>query len=213
MIRIISIQAGRVSNFAALGREWRSAIIKKPVIGSVRVGRLGIVGDEQADGKHHGGPDKAICCFAHEHHRVMGKVIGRSLQPGAFGENFTLEGLVEDAACLGDQFGAGTALLEISQPRGPCATVGRLHECELLPKSMVELNCTGWYLRVLRDGELSAGAEMKLLQRPHPEWTITRLNGLMYGNTPDKDDLREAIGLPQLSAAWRDDFQEELERT
>ncbi len=103
--RIVSLQVGtpRVAT-TKTGRVWESAIVKGEVGGRVALSRTNLAGDEQADKRHHGGPDKAVCCYAAEHYPDWRDLLGMPMPHGAFGENFTLEGLTEDVVCIGDVF-------------------------------------------------------------------------------------------------------------
>lgn len=165
-MNIVSVNVAPVGAlFAAApaGRQVASAINKRPVAGPVAVGRLGLQGDAQADRRLHGGPDKAVYAYALEHYgfweqqrRLAGKG-DAPLQPGALGENLTVLGMLEDGCWPGDRWAVGTLLLEISEIRTPCfklnVKMGLPHAARLMDQS----GATGFYLRVLRSGIITAG--------------------------------------------------------
>ncbi|MBX7244869.1 MAG: MOSC domain-containing protein [Candidatus Sumerlaeaceae bacterium] len=207
-----SIQVGLPQERAnAAGRVLRSAIWKDPVLGPVRLTCENLEGDKQADLRYHGGPDKAVCCFPSEHFALLSEFVGQRMAGGAIGENFTFSGLTEDGVCLGDQYQIGEILVEVSQPRQPCSSLAHKWDSKSLPGRMIDLNTTGWYSRVIREGIVEAPAPAELLARPHPEWTITRLNEIMYRDKHNVELLTEALRIPQLSAAWRQDFAHRLQ--
>ena len=135
--------------------------------GPVAFTALGAAGDEQADRVNHGGPDKAILAYSAEHYREWRTELDRPELPfGAFGENVTIAGLTEADMCIGDRWWAGDVLFEVSQPRQPCWKLARRWRVKSLPAKVIQTGRTGWYLRVLADGELRAGAELELIDRP-----------------------------------------------
>jgi len=191
-------------------REWTSSIGKAPVLGRVALGATHLAGDGQADLKHHGGADKAVCCYPAAHYPVWRALLGRdetSFPPGAFGENFTVGGLAEDSVCIGDIYSAGEALVQVSQPRMPCWKMGRRWNRLELAAEMIARGQTGWYLRVLEPGEVGAGDLLTLRERPLPQWTVARINQAMYVDKADGGLAYELGRLPLLAEAWRSPFR------
>jgi MOSC domain-containing protein YiiM len=214
-MQLLSLQLGQPQERASTLRDgrdalWTSGIWKDAVSGRVALSRLGLIGDGQADRKNHGGPDKAVCCFCAEHYpkwREMLDLSDAEFPCGAFGENWTVTGLTEDAVCLGDVYAVGTARVQISQPRQPCWKLGRRWGREDLPLAVQTAGQTGYYLRVLEPGEVGAGDPLTLLDRPLPHWTVAALNHAMY---VDKANiaLADKLGaLPLLANAWRSTFR------
>ena len=202
--RIVSLQVGRPRAVVLeTGRVWDSAIVKEAVAGRIALRRTNLDGDEQADKRHHGGPDKAVCCYAAEHYPQWRDLLGLPMGHGAFGENFTLEGLTEGRVCLGDIFRAGSALVQVRQPRQPCANISRRWQRPDLPRRLEETGRTGFYLRVLREGEVGAGDVLTLQERPHPGWTLLRANALMYAPETDREQTAALWELAALSAEWK----------
>lgn len=202
---ILSIQCGRVRPFR--GPDEPSAIGKRPVAGKVRVHRLGLQGDEQADLAVHGGPDKAIHHFPHDHYAFWREAIGEHPllgDYGAFGENISTRGLTEDMVCIGDRWRLGTALVEVSQGRQPCWKLDHRFGVPV-NAGTVRARRPGWYYRVLEEGEVGAGDALALVERPWPQWTVLRVFGLLIAGDHKQDRAGlEALGeVPQLAQPWR----------
>lgn len=188
----------------AEGRDWRSAIVKTAVTGPVALGAENVAGDEQSNRKYHGGPDKAVCAYASEWLPLWNKEFGIDLPGGAFGENITLQDLTENELCVGDTLIVGSEIvLQISQPRQPCANVSKRWAIPALPRRMEETGYTGFYCRVLRTGILEAGQTVAVTDRPYPEWTLLRANQIMYAASPNAADIAVLRELPHLSAEWK----------
>lgn len=214
-MELISLQVGRPSEHVSELKDgndaaWVSGIWKAPVEGRVQLDRVNLDGDGQADLKNHGGPDKAVCCYAAAHYPTWRTALGKTEDEfpyGAFGENFTLTQLTEEGVCIGDIYTVGTARVQVSQPRTPCWKLGRRWERPGLPLEASMSGRTGWYLRVLEPGEVGAGDALALIERPLPEWTVARVNQAMYVEKDDAD-LAEALShLTLLAEAWRRPFR------
>lgn len=219
MPTIVSIQVGQATTYDYEGakdgksRQWRTAFFKSPVAGSVRFGSMGLNGDQQADRENHGGLDKAVLAYSADHYAYWRPHLHLPEMPyGGFGENLTIEGLDETAVCIGDQWQAGQVLCEVSQPRQPCWKMGRRWRLPDLPKQVIQNGKSGWYLRVLADGELTAPAEIRLVSRPRPSWTVARASRLLYHENDNVAGLQELADLPELSHAWREELLERIAR-
>ncbi len=191
-------------------RDWTSSIGKAPALGRVALGMTHLAGDGQADMKHHGGADKAVCCYPAAHYAGWRALLGRNedtFPHGAFGENFTVDGLTEGDVCVGDVYLVGGCTVQVSQPRMPCWKMGRRWGREALPGEMTGRGQTGWYLRVLQAGEVGAGDALTLRERPLPQWTIARVNQAMYVDKTDVALAYELGRLPLLAEAWRSPFR------
>ena len=214
-MNIVSLQLGRpresVSHLKdGKDAEWVSSIWRNPVNERVHLGRTDLEGNAQADLKNHGGLDKAVCCYSAEHYsgwRSLLNLTEEAFAYGAFGENFTVTQLTEDAICLGDIYTVGTATVQVSQPRMPCWKVGRRWERPDLPGEMTGTGRTGFYLRVLEEGEVGAGDALTLTERPLPDWTVARLNTALYVDKNNQVQDEELSRLPLLAEAWRRTFR------
>jgi len=219
MPTIVSIQVGQPTTYVHEGtvdgkaRRWTTAFFKTPVAGSVPVGQLGIAGDQQADQKNHGGIDKALLAYSADHYAYWRAHWNLSDIPyGGFGENLTIAGLEESSVCIGDRWRAGPVLFEVSQPRQPCWKMGRRWRIVDLPKLVIQNGRSGWYLRVLNEGDLTAGIEFELVSRLHPTWTIARASRLLYHESDNVAALEELANIPELSRAWREELLERIAR-
>ncbi len=204
-IAVLALLAGKA---VPLARGETSAIAKVSLAGSVRIGFLGIDGDEQADLSVHGGPDKALHHYPADHYARWGTLmVDHPLlnAPGAFGENVSTWGLTEDAVCIGDRFRLGTALLEISQGRQPCWKQAARMVWPALPALMVTERRSGWYYRVIEEGTAAAGDMLALVDRPLPDWSVARVFGLLIGGDHKRDPAALPVlrDMPVLFDGWR----------
>jgi MOSC domain-containing protein YiiM len=192
-----------------------SAMGKVALNGPVRIDWTGLAGDAVADPVHHGGHDKAIHVYPADHYAWWRDRIGDHPlldRAGAFGENIAVPGAVDADFCLGDRFEAGTALLEISHGRQPCAKLNhRFGRKDILP-SVVMSGRAGFYFRVLRTGEAQAGDRLRLVARPLPEWPMPRLFDILIAGGHRRDPAAVAVlaALPELAEAWRSRAREML---
>lgn len=201
-----ALLTGKVRVFGDRGEP--SAIAKALVEGPRAVGFLGIAGDEQADLSVHGGPDKAIHHYPRDHYPFWTDALGGHAllaAPGAFGENVSTRGLVENRVCLGDRYRLGSALVEISQGRQPCWKLGHRFGDARVPAIVVTTRRSGWYYRVLEEGQVAAGDALDLLDRPLPDWTVERVFALLIAGAGKRDPaaLRALAAMDALSASWR----------
>jgi MOSC domain-containing protein YiiM len=204
-VRVRSVLVGQVQ---ALGHT-QSGIAKRPVSGPQRVERLGLVGDQQADLRVHGGEDKAVHCYAWAHYPHWRGIVSDAAwldTPGAFGENLSLEGVDEHGVCVGDHWRIGSALLVVTQGRQPCFKLN-LHFGVADMASRVQSSLrAGWYLRVLEPGWLAAGDACELVDRPHPEHSVARLLALIRDRETRPEELQPVLTLP-LPPSWRRLFE------
>ena len=214
-MKLLSLQVGRPAEHVSELKDgndaaWVSGIWKSPVNRRVRLERANLDGDAQADLKNHGGPDKAVCCYAAAHYPAWRAELSKTdaeFPYGAFGENFTWSDATEESVCIGDIYTVGTARVQVSQPRMPCWKLGRRWERPGLPLEASTSGRTGWYLRVLESGEVGAGDLFTLVARPLPEWTVARVNRTMYVEKDNADLAEELSHLALLAEAWRRPFR------
>ncbi|MFG0287996.1 MAG: MOSC domain-containing protein [Rhodopirellula sp. JB044] len=205
LLRSIQIGSPRVFHDAEKQKDWTSAIIKHAIDGPVRVGLTNLDGDQQSDLVHHGGRDKAVLVFPHDHYSIWADEFPQiDWQDGAFGENLTLAGVNGADVCVGDIFELGTCVLQISQPRQPCWKLSKRWGIPKLAVRVQQTRMTGWYLRVLQEGEIEAGQKMTLTERLHPEFTIDFANEVMFAKPRRREDDRRLAACPELSDSWRE---------
>lgn len=177
--------------------------------------RTALAGDAQADLINHGGPEKAVCVYAAEHYPFWRETLNvAEFNFGAFGENFTIEGLTEAQVCIGDIFcigeGEEAARVQISQPRQPCWKLARRWQIKDLALQVQNTGKTGWYLRVLREGRVAPNAQLRLIERPHPQWTLERANQIMHHTKDDLDAAAQLAACPSLSSSWKKTLQKRV---
>jgi MOSC domain-containing protein YiiM len=207
---IVSLQVGKVGVLNWRGREIESAFSKQPIAGPVDVTGLGLTGDEQGDMVNHGGRDKAVCVYPAEHYAYWNERLGLELGPAGFGENLTVSGARETEVCIGDVYTCGHAAFEVSQPRQPCFKIAATYGIKALPAWVQQSGYTGYYLRVLAEGAIGAGEQLRLEQRPHPTLSVAEANRVMHDDKNDRAGLR-ALLVPQLSESWTKAFTKRLE--
>src|SRR5262247_1420541 len=169
---VLSVNVGRAREFDYNGRPARSAIWKSPVTGRIAVRGVNLAGDDQADRQAHGGPDKVVYAYAVEDARWWEQEFGRSLARAEFGENLTTEGIEVNDALVGERWQIGTVVLEVSEPRIPCWRLGVRMNDKLFPRHFTEALRPGAYFRVVVEGEVGAGDEIRVVERPDHGLTI-----------------------------------------
>lgn len=192
-----------------------SAIGKTGVSLPLSLGITGFAGDRQADLRHHGGADKAVHHYPAEHYaawrRELPEIPPQHFQPGAFGENLSSFGLSEENVCIGDIFRIGSARLQVSQARQPCWKLNVRFSHSGMSARVQESGRTGWYYRVLEQGEVAPDAEIQLLDRPCPEWTLALLLNYLYRDPLNGEALTRMSALSTLPASWRELARRRLE--
>lgn len=193
---VLSVNVGPVAEFRA-GRAKYSAIVKTAVDGRVAVRGVNVAGDDQADRRVHGGPDQAVYAYARESYDWWERELGRPLTHGLFGENLTLEGVEVDGALIGERWAIGSVVLEVTAPRTPCLKLQtRMGEPGFI-KRFAEGRRPGAYLRIVEEGELSAGDEVALLSRPAHDVTVAMVNEAYlfdHALIPRLAPARDALG-------------------
>lgn len=179
LLRSVNVAVPR--SFLSRGREIPTGIFKEPVAGRVRVGRLSLDGDLQADLRYHGGTDKAVYLYPSEHYPYFQERLGRELSSGFFGENFTTAGILEETTRAGDVLGIGTALFQVTTPRSPCFKLGLKAGSPRFVRTFLESGRLGFYLRVLEEGAVSAGDPIALLRSDRDAPTLADLIGKRSG--------------------------------
>lgn len=202
-MHVVSLNLGRSQILLRRGRQLSSAINRRPTDRPVRLECGGFDGDQVSDQRVHGGPDKAACVFASEHYPYFAGLLDRELGPAAFGENLTVAGLLETDVRVGDVYRVGEALVQVSQPRGPCQKLAMKHDEPRLIAWVNRSGFTGFYVRVLEPGDVRAGDGIQLVERRHERMTIAHLTAQRLADPPDPIVLRAILDIPELAAAWR----------
>lgn len=198
--RVVSVNVGRTRRFEYEERAAQSAIWKNPVTGRVAVRGVNLDGDEQADRRAHGGPDKAVYAYAIEDTRWWEQQIGRPLSYGNFGENLTTEGIDVNNALIGEHWEIGSTVLEVSEPRVPCWRLGVRMNDKLFPRRFTEALRPGSYLRIVVEGDVGAGDAIRVIERPNHTMTIRDVFRIY---TRDHAEVESLLDIPQLSESWK----------
>jgi ferredoxin-NADP reductase/MOSC domain-containing protein YiiM len=212
MATLLSVNVGLPKDVSWRGRTVHTGVWKSPVTGPVMVRRLNIDGDGQGDLAGHGGEQRAVMVYQIESYRHWQEFLGRDdLEHGAFGENFTIEGLGDDEVCIGDRYRIGEAEFEVTQPRVTCYRVGMRMEEPRLPSLLVAHHRPGFYLRVITEGRVTPGDEIVRTRRGPHALTVADVDGLLYLPGHDPERLEAAMDVPALSPGWRESFRSMLE--
>ncbi|MDT5370174.1 MAG: hypothetical protein QOC62_4605 [Mycobacterium sp.] len=208
MARLLSVNVGLPRDIEWKGRTVHTGIWKNPVSGRCRVGRLNLDGDGQGDLGGHGGEQRAAFVYQTESYRYWQEQLKRTdFVHGQFGENFTVEGLPDDAVCIGDRYQIGVALFEVTQPRVTCYRVGiRMNEPRM-PALLTSSGRPGFYFRVLQGGEVGAGDEIVKVGEANERMTVAEINALLYSPNHARVRLERALRIEALSPGWRSSFE------
>lgn len=207
---LVSVNVGTPREFEFNGHPATSAIWKAPVAGRVIARGVNLEGDDQADRKVHGGPDKAIYAYAWEDVRWWEQEIGRPFSRGEFGENLTTQGIDLGSALIGEHWQIGTALLEVSQPRIPCWKLGVRMNDPLFPHRFADAMRPGAYLRILREGDVGAGDEIRIVETPDHDMIVQDVFRIYFR---ERDQVERLLAVPQLSESWKQWAKDLLRRS
>jgi ferredoxin-NADP reductase/MOSC domain-containing protein YiiM len=208
MATLVSVNVGLPKNVAWNGRTVYTGVWKQPVTGPRMVRRLNVDGDGQGDLAGHGGENRAVLVYQLDSYRYWSNELRRDdLQPGNFGENFTVEGLPDDEVCIGDRYQIGQAVFEVSQPRVTCYRVGlRLGEPQMAAL-LVSHRRPGFYLRVIAEGQIEAGQDIVKVDSGPEQVTVAEIDALLYLPGHPRDGLERALRIPALSQGWKTSLQ------
>jgi ferredoxin-NADP reductase/MOSC domain-containing protein YiiM len=208
---LLSVNVGLPRNVPWQGKTVYTGVWKHPVDGPAMVRRLNIDGDGQGDINGHGGEQRAVLVYQIQSYRHWQEYFGRDdLTCGQFGENLTVDGLPDDEVCIGDRYRIGAAEFEVTQPRVTCYRVGlRLGEPEL-PALLVSHHRPGFYMRVITEGRIQAGAQIMKTGTGPGALSVADADALLYLPGRDPAKLRLATQIPALSPGWQDSFRDLL---
>ena len=212
MARLLSVNVGLPRDIKWKGRTVHTAIWKYPVRGRCRVSRLNLAGDGQGDLAGHGGEQRAVFAYQIESYRYWQEQLNRTdFVHGQFGENFTIEGLPDDAVRIGDRYQIGSAVFEITQPRVTCYRVAiRMNEPRM-PAFLTSSGRPGFYFRVLQQGEVGTGDEIIKVGEAKERMSVAEINALLYSPNHPRDQLERALRIEALSPGWRWSFEAMLQ--
>ncbi len=210
-MKLVAVSVGRPRDVQWRGRNAQTSIYKTPVSGRVHVTRDNVEGDQQSDLSVHGGPDKAVYGYPAEHYDFWRRELPDADLPwGAFGENFTTEGLLEDDVWVGDRYRIGTVELVVTQPRMPCNKLAIRFGRPDVVKRFLESRRSGFYLAIAREGDVGAGDAIERLARSETRLSIADVVALYGADSANQPLLGVASDHPSLPAAWREYFRKRL---
>lgn len=216
-MKLLTVSVGTPKEVSYVDRKGRektttSGIYKTPVDSRVMLRRTNLDGDGQADLDAHGGPDKAVYVYARENYDFWAAELGRDdfAAAGQFGENFTVESMSDEDVCIGDQFRIGGALVEVTQPRVPCFKLGILMGIDNFQKQFAQKCRTGFYLRVLEEGEVGAGDVIEWAGHGAVRMSVRDMMHLLYFEPDNIDGARKALEIEAMSPGWRGSFEERV---
>ncbi|PYZ92352.1 MOSC domain-containing protein [Salipaludibacillus keqinensis] len=206
---IISLNVGKPRTLNGLNQTIVTAIEKKSIDQQIFLAKEQLDGDEQADKVHHGGPDKAVCVYSFNHYPYWEEKLSKKLSPGAFGENLTVKGLLEDEVHIGDLFRWGEAQVQISQPRKPCHKLAKRFEIPTLVKQVSDSGYTGFYFRVIKEGMVSADTPLQFIKR-FSDVSLAEVNETFYHKHSDEASVSRIASIPELADSWSEMMENQL---
>ena len=204
MSELVSVNVSMVQTRTHDGKAVETGIDKRPIAGRLALRGVNLAGDDQADRRVHGGPDRVAYAYAAEDYRWFEAELGRALAPGSFGENLTTHGLDVSGARIGERWSIGTAVLEVTSPRVPCFKLGMKLGDPAIVKTFARALRPGAYLRIVTEGEIGAGDPISILSRPTHDLTVAAMANILLF---EHDRARELLvaDLPEKWRVWVDE--------
>jgi len=192
-------------------RRWETGMFKEERKGKVWLTKTGLAEDEIADTKVHGGPEKALFAYPLHHYDYWQEDLQiDGINAGAMGENLVMTDADEFTTYIGDTYKFGEAIIQVSQPRQPCWKPARRFKVLDFALRIQNSGRTGWYYRVLQEGDVEAGVHLELIDRPHPEWSLAACNEVMHVRKEDLAAAYELATCPLLAQNWKRTFEKRL---
>jgi MOSC domain-containing protein YiiM len=211
VMRLLSVNVSQPKEVRQNAKIITTGIFKESVPGRVMLRALNLDGDGQADLNAHGGVHKAAYAYSIENYEYWKRELGRDdFTYGQFGENFTVEGMLEDVVHLGDVFRVGGAMVQISEPRAPCAKLALKMGLPQFPKRFLASERVGFYLRVLREGEVGAGDAIQQVEAEPERMTVRQFVHLAYFDEGNLEGVRRALRIRGLPPDWREWLEDVL---
>lgn len=213
-MKLLSVNVSLPKDIAYRDKTISTGIFKETVQGRVMLRELNLNGDGQADLVGHGGIYRAVYVYSIEHYDYWQRELGRNdFTYGQFGENFTVEGMLEDNIHIGDVFRIGDALVEVPQPRVPCYKLGIKMGSPQFVKTFLTSGRVGFYFRVLQEGEVGAGDIIERVRVDPERLTVRAAHQLLYFDKENVEGLQKALRISALSPGWRDSFEKFLAKS
>lgn len=194
-----------------IDREWTTGMFKNEMDEPIWLSKTGLAGDEVGDKKNHGGEEKALFTYPVKHYTYWQDILGEDkITIGGMGENLAVLEMDEYTVCIGDTYRFGDAVIQVSQPRRPCWRPARRYRTMDLALQIQNSGRTGWYFRVLQEGQVLSGIDLELLERPLPDFTLAVCNEIMYVRKEDLNMAYELSACKLLAENWRRTFKKRL---
>ena len=205
----VSLYIGGIRPLPASGRP--TGIYKQPASGPLELGPEGFVGDQQADRRVHGGPDKAVHLYPARHYARLAERFPEAaalLLAGSNGENISTPDLDENDVCLGDIWRLGSARLQLCQPRNPCWKIDARFGVDGMAAFIAEHRLTGWYFRVLQPGTVTPDATLRGAPPPDGASSLAAAMLLWQAHRPTPQTLHELAATPGIASGWQKKINE-----
>jgi MOSC domain-containing protein YiiM len=207
-MKLISLNVGLPRLISWRGDTFKTGIFKNPVAGRLMLRKTNLDGDRQADLSVHGGPNKAVYGYASEHYGYWRAELPKEVLPwGAFGENFTTEGMLETKLNMGDRYRLGSSVIRVTTPRLPCFKLAAKFQSDAMIGRFLRSGHSGFYFAVEEEGEVGAGDDFEFLAGETPTLSIADFNHLYISSSPDPDLLKRAVEVKSLPESWRERYQ------
>ncbi|MBP2239545.1 MOSC domain-containing protein YiiM [Cytobacillus eiseniae] len=208
--KLLSLNIGRANLHVWKGKTENSAIGKKGIEEAV-LKKNGFIGDYVANREFHGGPERAVCLYPYEHYLLWEKEYNQTFRMPAFGENICVENMLEKDVYIGDTFSFGDAIIQVSQGRIPCSTISKHNRIDSLLGRIVETGFTGYFFRVLQEGEVTDKSNLTLIDRKQENFSVLNGNMLMFHDRKNKKAIEEFLQIEELAIVWREKLLRMLE--
>ena len=212
-MKLLSVNVSQPKTVSINGKTYDTGIYKSAVAGSVSLKRLNLAGDGQGDLKNHGGEYQAVYCYPYEHYAYWATELARDdFAFGQFGENFTTEGLLENEVRVGDTFRIGKAVVQVTQPRVPCYKLADKLGVSGFDRTFLRANRSGFYLRVLEEGDVKAGDSIALISKDVIGMSVAEVNAALYLGK-QRAAAERARQIEALSPGWKRSFEKLLAKS
>ena len=202
-MKLLSVNISQPKHITYRETTLFTGINKEPVNRRIMLRTLNLEGDGQADLQAHGGIYKAVYAYPYEHYATWADELGRDdFSYGQFGENFTVEGMLETAVNIGDTYRVGSAIVQVTQPRVPCFKLAHKMDIATFVKTFLKANRPGFYLRVLEEGDVGAGDHIELIQADPIGMSVADINYLLYFDNTNVENAKRALQIKGMAPGW-----------
>ncbi|WP_174733072.1 MOSC domain-containing protein [Mesobacillus harenae] len=209
--KVLQLNTGKPIVYNWKGKQISSAIGKDQVKEAFLT-KMGFNEDGVANLEHHGGPERAVCLYPYEHYNLWGKEFSVKLEIPAFGENITINGMLENEVYIGDVFQLDEAVVQICQGRVPCSKISKFNGIENLLERVFHTGYTGYFFRVLEEGKVSSDADMILKDRENGSFSVLRANQIYLHEQDNITDMKKLMEISSLSSEWKSQLNKKISK-